>query len=208
MVEPNSAVVNQLLDEARQGRTAALEQLFAHFHDRLRQAVALRLDRRLSARVDASDVLQEAYLEAVRRLPDYLNRSGMPFYLWLRWIAGEQVLAFHRRHLGAEKRSVGREVAPLPVESSAQFVVGLLGRGPSPSRALAAAELAERLRLALQRLDDDERELLLLRHFEQLTNREIAQLLQIGEAAANKRYIRALQKLRGLLLNLGVSGVE
>jgi RNA polymerase sigma-70 factor (ECF subfamily) len=129
----------------------------------------------------------------------------MPFGLWLRWLARERVLALHRQHLFADKRAVGREVQPLPVDSSAQFAAGLLGPGPSPSRAAAAVELAERLRTALQQLDDDERELLVGRHFEGLSNRELAQLLGISEAAANKRYIRALERLRGVLLNLGVS---
>jgi RNA polymerase sigma-70 factor (ECF subfamily) len=130
----------------------------------------------------------------------------MPFGLWLHWLARERVLTLHRQHLFADKRAVGREVQPLPVDSSAQFAAGLLGPGPPPSQAVAAIELAERLRIALQQLDDDERELLVGRHFEQLSNRELAQLLGINEAAANKRYIRALQRLRGLLLNLGVSG--
>ena len=195
----------ELLEHARAGDAAALEALFARHREQLRRAIALRLDRRLAARVDISDVVQETYLEAARRLPEYINRSDMPFALWLRWLARERVLSLHRQHLFADKRAVGREVQPLPVDSSAQFAAGLLGAGPSPSRAVAAIELAERLRLALEQLDDDERELLVGRHFEQLSNRELAQLLGISEAAANKRYVRALERLRGVLLNLGVS---
>jgi RNA polymerase sigma-70 factor (ECF subfamily) len=207
-VDTDPASAERLLEQARQGRPTAFEELFARHRAELHRAVALRLDRRLTARVDASDVLQETYLEAVRRLPDYLRRPEMPFELWLRWLAREQVLMCHRRHLGADKRAVTREVPALPADSSAQFVCGLLSRGPSPSQALAAAELAERLRLALQQLDDDERELILFRHFEQLSNREVAQVLRVSEAAANKRYIRALQRLRGVLLSLGVSGTQ
>jgi RNA polymerase sigma-70 factor (ECF subfamily) len=195
----------ELFEHARAGDAAALEQLFARHREQLQRAVALRLDRRLAARVDVSDVIQETYLEAARRLPEYVQRSDMPFGLWLRWLARERVLTVHRQHLFADKRAVGREVQPLPVDSSAQFAAGLLGPGPSPSQAVAAIELAERLRLALQQLDDDERELLLGRHFEQLSNRELAQLLGISDAAANKRYVRALERLRGVLLNLGVS---
>jgi RNA polymerase sigma-70 factor (ECF subfamily) len=198
----------ELLDRARRGDRTALDALFARHRERLRHGIALRLDRRLAARVDVSDVLQETYLEAARRLPDYLARPEMPFGLWLRWLARERVLVLHRRHLGARRRAVGQEVRPLPVDSSAQLVQGLVGPGPSPSQALAAVELAERLRLALQQLDDDERDLLLWRHFEQLSNRDIAQLLRISESAANKRYIRALQRLRGLLAGLGVSRPE
>jgi len=117
------------------------------------------------------------------------------------------VLALHRRHLGAEKRTVTREVALLPVDSSATFVsVVVAGHEPSPSQALAKAELAERLRLALGQLDDNERDLILWRHFEQLSAGDMAQLLHISEAAAGKRYIRALERLRKILVDLGVSG--
>jgi RNA polymerase sigma-70 factor (ECF subfamily) len=197
----------ELLRRAREGEAAAFDELFARHREPVRRGIALRLDRRLAARVDVSDVVQETYLEAARRLPAYLERPPMPFRLWLLWLARERVLTAHRRHLGADLRAVGRESPPLEADSSAQFVRGLLGKGPSPSQAAAVAELAERLRLALGMLDEDERSILLWRHFEQLSNREIAQLLEVSEAAANKRYVRALARLRGLLLNLGVSEV-
>ena len=203
-----SADIQDLLERARRGEEAAFDGLFARYRDRLLHAVALRLDRRLAARVDASDVVQETYIEAARRLPEYMESSHMPFELWLRWIAREKVLAAHRQHLGANKRAAARELGSLPVDSSAQFVCGLVGRGPSPSQALAAVELAECLKKALERLDDGERELVLWRHFEQLTNRQIARLLEISEAAASKRYVRALERLRGLLLNLGISRAD
>jgi RNA polymerase sigma-70 factor (ECF subfamily) len=197
---------DDLLTRARGGDQSAAAALLDRHREPLRRAILLRLDRRVAGRVDADDVLQETYLEAVRRLPAYLEKPDMPFALWLRWLAREQVAMCHRRHLGADKRAVGREVAPLPADSSAQFVNALAGRGPSPSQHLRATEAAERLRLALQQLDDEERDLLLWRHFEQLTNREIAQLLSITEAAAGKRYLRALERLRGLLVDLGISG--
>lgn len=206
MVNDDNSDIRALLEQARQGQQAAITALFERYQPQLRNAIALRMDRRVAARVDASDLVQETYLEAARRLPTYLDSPDMPFFLWLRWIAHEKVLACHRRHLEADKRAVTREVPPLPVDSSAQFVRGMLGKGPSPSQAVGAVELAERLRLALQQLDDGERDLILWRHFEQLQNRDIARLLKISEAAANKRYIRALQRLRSLLLNLGVSG--
>jgi RNA polymerase sigma-70 factor, ECF subfamily len=190
----------RLLARARGGDPAAFAELFAHHQAGLRQAIALRLDRRVAARADVSDVLQETYLEASRRLPGYLDRPAMAFGLWLRWLAREQVLMLHRKHLLAGRRAVGREAPHLPVDSSAAVVRGLLGRGPSPSQAVAAAEAAERLRRALAELDDDDRDLILWRHFEQLANREIAQLLGVAEAAAGKRYIRALERLRALLL--------
>src|SRR6516165_12021141 len=179
----------ELLERARRGEPAAFAELFARHREQVRRAVALRLDRRLAARVDVSDVLQETYLEASRRLADYLARPALPFGLWLRWLTREQVLTAHRRHLLADRRAVGREAPPLPADASSVFVGALLGRGPSPSQAVAAAEAAEKLRLALGQLDDDERDLILWRHFERLTNREIAQLLGISEAAAGKRYV-------------------
>lgn len=205
-MDPDPAETDRLLDRARQGDRAAATELFDQFREPLRRAVGLRLDRRLAARVDVSDVVQDACLEAARRLPEYLaTDSPMPFGLWLRWLARERVLALHRLHFAADRRAIGREVAPLPVESSACFVGAVLGREPSPSQAAGAAELAELLRVAIGRLDDDERDLILWRHFEQLANKEIARLLGVTEAAAGKRYIRALERLRGLLLNLGAS---
>jgi len=197
-----------LLASARAGDEPALADLLGRHRQAIRRTVQLRLDRRVAARVDASDVVQETYLEASRRLTDYLAGESMPFALWLHWLAREQVLMCHRRHLAADKRAVAREVSCLPADSSAQFVNGILGKGSSPSRHLAAAELAERLRYALQQLDEDERDLILWRHFEQLTNRETAQLLHITEAAASKRYVRALERLRGLLESLGISAAE
>ena len=198
-----------LLDGARGGDQFAFEELFKRHRGQLRKAIAMRMDRRVAARVDASDVLQETYLEAFRRLPKYLRQDKMPFYLWLHWIAREKVLALHRRHLGAKKRAVTYEVPLLPADSSATFVsVIIAGREPSPSQALAKTELAERLRLALGQLNDDERDLILWRHFEQLSAHDTAQLLQISEAAAAKRYIRAVERLRAILIGFGVSGLR
>lgn len=198
--------IGELLQRARCGDAAARADLFARHDALVRQTVVLRLDRRLAARVDVADVVQETYLEATRRLDEYLRRPVLPFDLWLRRLARERVLMLHRQHLFADRRAVGREAPPLPVDSSTCFTRALLGREPSPSQAVAAAEVAERLRQALGQLDDDERDLILWRHFEHLANREIAQLLEIAEAAAAKRYIRAVERLRGILIGLGVSG--
>jgi RNA polymerase sigma-70 factor (ECF subfamily) len=197
------SAADDLLVRAARGERAAFDELFARHRDRLGRAVALRLDRRLAARVDASDVVQDVCLEAFRRLPTYLDRLDMPLDVWLLWLAREQVLMSHRRHLRADKRAVGREAAPLPADTSAVIVNSLAGAGPTPSGAVAAAELAERLRQALERLDDDERELILMRHFEQLGNKAAAQILGVTEAAASKRYVRALERLRGILLAMG-----
>jgi RNA polymerase sigma-70 factor, ECF subfamily len=203
--EPNNT--QELLELARGGNQSSFNELFKRHRERLRKAIAMRVDRRLAARIDASDVLQETYMEAFRRLPKYLRQGEMPFYLWLHWIAREKVLALHRRHLGAEKRTVAYEVPLLPVGSSATFVSAVIaGREPSPSQALAKTELAECLRMALGQLDNGDRDLILWRHFEQLSARDMAQLLQISEAAASKRYIRAVERLRKILVDLGVSG--
>jgi len=194
-----------LLERAGRGDRAAFDQLFSRHREGLRRAIARRLDRRVAARTDASDVLQETCLEAARRLPEALRRPDLPFPLWLRWLARQQVAAAHRRHLGAERRSAGREVEWLGGDSSVALGRALLGRGPSPSRAAADADLAARVRQAMAALDEDERELIVWRHFEQVTIREVALLLGIGEAAASKRYLRALERLEGLLHALGVT---
>ncbi len=193
-----------LLERAKDGDESAFEELFKRHRARLRRAIAFRLDRRMAARADASDVLQETYLEAFKRLPKYLEQQDMPFYLWLRWIAREKVMGLYRRHIGADKRAIEREVPLLPPESSARFVGAVIGRGPTPSQELAKAELAEQLRKSIARLDQDERDLILWRHFEQLSIRETAELLGISEAAASKRYIRALEHLRKLLVSAGL----
>jgi RNA polymerase sigma-70 factor (ECF subfamily) len=189
----------ELLARAGRGDPSAFAELFAAHREPLRRAVAWRLDRRLAARLDVSDVVQETALEASRRLAEYAENPTMPFGLWLRWLAREKLLQLERVHFAA-MRTVNREAPPLPIDSSAAVVRGLLGREPSPSRAVADAELAQRLRFAISQLDDDERDVILWRHFEQLSNREIAQLQGVTEAAAGKRYIRALERLRGLLV--------
>jgi RNA polymerase sigma-70 factor, ECF subfamily len=201
----NHDETKSLLERAKSGDTYAFEELFKRHRSQLHKAIAKRMDRRVAARVDASDVLQETYMEAIKRLPSYLKHDGMPFYLWLYWIAREKVLAFHRQHLGAAKRSVQHEVPLLPIDSSVEFARGLIGRLPSASQELAKMELAERLRQAMEQLDADERDLIIWRHFEQLSTSDMAQLLQITQAAANKRYLRALERLRKFLIDLGIS---
>jgi RNA polymerase sigma-70 factor (ECF subfamily) len=195
----------KLIERARNGDASAFEDLFKRHRARLHKAIAIRMDRRVAARVDASDVLQETYMEAFKRIPNYLKQEGMPFYLWLHWIAREKVIALHRRHLGAGKRTVQHEVPLMPADNSVELVSNIIGRLPSPSQELAKAELAEQLRLALGRLDAEERDLVLWRHFEQLSARDMALLLNITEAAANKRYIRAVERLRKHLQDLGIA---
>ena len=195
--------VAQLLERAGQGDQAALTELFSRYRDRLKRMVRLRMNRRLVGRVDDSDILQDAYLEITRCLKGYLSDPSMPFYLWLRHITGQKLITAHRRHLGAQQRDAGREVSlhrgPLPPATSASLAARLLGRLTSPSQAAIRAEVRIRLQDALNSMNAIDREVLVLRHFEQLSNAEAARLLDIQEPAASKRYIRALSRLQQIL---------
>src|SRR5262249_29296707 len=149
-------------------------------------------------RVDPSDIVQEAQLEAFRRLADYLERRPMSFRLWLRKTAQERLLMAERQHLEAARRSVGREV-PLPDHSSLLLARQFLAAGSTPSQQLGKAELACRVREVLGQLSEPDREILLLRNLEMLSNQEAAEVLQIELSAASQRYGRALLRLRKLL---------
>src|ERR1700730_11109592 len=156
-VQPDSAAIQSLLQKASLGDRQAFEDLFAHHRPALRRSVELRLDAKLRARVDPSDVVQETHLEAFRRLPDYLVRRPMPFRLWLRKTAYERLLMIQRHHLHAGRRAVGREV-PLPDRSSVQLFRQLLAPGSAPGAQMAKAELARRVRQAIARLSEIDRE--------------------------------------------------
>jgi RNA polymerase sigma-70 factor (ECF subfamily) len=202
MMIPADLNTDQLLQRVGQGDAAARQQLLMRHRPRLRQLVALRLDRRLAARLDPSDVVQEALAEADRRLADYLRDRPLPFYPWLRQLALERLIDLHRRHVRAGKRSVLRErrgPPGLPDESALQLADQLLARGSSPSARLCRQELREQVQAALARLGDADRELLVLRHLEQLPARDIAAVLGISEGAVYTRHLRALERLRGLL---------
>jgi RNA polymerase sigma-70 factor, ECF subfamily len=187
---------DNLVSRALEGDEVAFQQLFEKNRSRLKKTIACRMDRRLAPRIDASDIIQETYLEAVKRWPRYIKQKTMPFYLWLRWIARERIIDLHRHHLGAGKRAITREVPLLPTESSASLAITLLASAPTPSRNLAQKELADMLHTALGGLDADDRELILAHDFEGLTIPETAQALSITDAAAQKRYTRALDRLR------------
>jgi RNA polymerase sigma-70 factor (ECF subfamily) len=205
-MDHNSAETARLLEQARAGDQAALNALFARHRSRLRRMVALRLDRRLQARIDASDVIQEAYVEAVSRLDDFLRAPAYPLFLWLRLLVGERLLKLHRHHLGAQLRDAGLEVSlyrgALPAASSAALAAQLLGRHTSPTQAAVRAERMLRLQEALNTLDPVDREVLSLRHFEEMTLAETALSLDISASAGAKRYIRALKRLKALLATM------
>ena len=156
--------------------------------------IRYRIDPRVSARVDASDVIQEAYVEVSERLDDYLDGEDMPFFLWVRFIAGQKLLQVHRRHVRAGVRDVRRE-HPLPEGlgpgvSSVVFANALLDRSPTPSKVVARSEERQRLEHALDSMDEVDCEVLALRHFEGLTNGEAARVLGISDSAASQRYSR------------------
>jgi len=163
----------QLLARAAGGDKEAWGELLARHRERLRRMVALRLDQRLQARVDASDVIQDAFMDASKQLADYLRNPVMPFYLWLRFLTGIRLAKLHRHHLGTQMREVGREVSiyreTLPQTSSAALAAQLLGKESRPSEVAMRAELKVRLQEALNTMDPMDREVLALRHFEQLT---------------------------------------
>jgi RNA polymerase sigma-70 factor (ECF subfamily) len=194
-----------LLRRAEKGDRQAVGELFTRHKDRLKRMVKLRLDRRLQGRVDPSDVLQEAYLSASRSLAEYLENPTMPFFLWLRMITGRRLHTLHKRHLGTRARDAGREVAlhhgAFPQASSASLAAQLLGRLTTPSVAAMRVELQMRVQEVLNSMEPLDREVLALRHFERLTNAETAEVLDISETAASNRFVRALSRLRTILVS-------
>jgi RNA polymerase sigma-70 factor (ECF subfamily) len=204
----DTSETSALLQRIDDGDESALVELFARHRDRLKRMVKLRLDHRLQGRLDASDVLQEAYLDVARRAREYLASPSMPPFLWLRWITGQRLVTLHRRHLGCRMRDIGLEVSlnpgALPHATSVSLAAMLLGRLTSPTRAALRAELQLRLQEVLNGMDPIDREILTLRHFEELNNNETAQALGISKTAASNRYVRAVKRLRDALA--GVPG--
>ena len=193
----------ELLGRAKNGDHQAQAELFARYRNRLKIMVRLRLDRRLYGRIDPSDVVQEAYLDFSRRFAEYIAKPGVPFFLWLRGLTGQRLIDLHRMHLGAQMRDVAQEVSlyrgALPAASSVSLAHQLLGKLTSPTQAAVRAEMQLRLQEALNAMDPIDREVLVLRHFEELTNAETALILGIEKSAASKRYMRALVRLKEIL---------
>ncbi len=200
---PGPEETRDLLARVRAGDRQAVEALLAGYRGYVLQFAQLRLDPRLRARVDPEDIVQEAQLEAADRLPEYAARPAMPFRLWLRQIALDRVLKARRFHLETARRSVAREVA-LPENSSLQLAQQLLDAGSTPSRQLDRRELARRLRQGLAQLAEADREILLLRHFEGLSNPEVGCLLGLDPAAVSKRHGRAMLRLHKILFAGGL----
>jgi RNA polymerase sigma-70 factor (ECF subfamily) len=183
-----------------EGKGEALGALFERHRERLRRMVLLRMDRRVQGRIDASDVIQDAFLEATRRLEGYLENPRMPFYLWLRFLAAQRLVQLHRRHLGAEARDAGREISlyrgTFPEATSAALAEQLVSQRTSPSQAAMRVEMKMRLQEALNAMEPADREVLALRQFEGLRNQQVAQILGVSEAASSQRYVRALERLK------------
>lgn len=200
-----TADVQALIDRLQAGDQLALGELFSLYRVRLGRMIQFRLDGRLRGRVAASDVLQEAYIDALKRLPHFQAAEGMPFLIWLRWVTMQRLVEVHRQHLGARMRDAGREVAfdaAGALAASSEKIAEFMGDLTSPSQAAERAEAMDQLRTALDGLDPTDREVLALRHFEELSNREAAAALGIEPSAASKRYVRALERLKGALERL------
>lgn len=197
---------DHLTERASAGDQDALARLFVQNRGRLTRMVKMRMDRRLQGRVDPSDVLQEAFIELARRLPDYVRQPKLPFFLWMRLVTGQQLLQIHRRHLGTEMRDAGRDLTlysgSLPEANSTSLAAHLLGRLTTASQAAVRVELQLQLQEVLNGMEPIDREVLALRHFEDLTNKEVAETLGISKAAASKRYVQALRRLRKVLSSI------
>lgn len=202
----------ELIRRSAEGDSQALQGLFARHRQRLVRMVRARLDWRLQSRIDPEDVIQEVLAQASRRLPSYLRDPKMPFFLWLRFLTRQQLADLNRQHLGAKARDVRREVPllhrPLPEATSQVIAAQLLGTWTTPSRNLIRAELRLRVQEALENLEPRDREVLVLRHYESLTNSEIAHELGLEEPAASKRYFRALNRIKRALLAQSPPGKE
>jgi RNA polymerase sigma-70 factor (ECF subfamily) len=204
-VKPDSAQTCGLLERVRAGDRDALDRLLARYRLDLQAFIDCHLDARLRPRIDPSDVVQEAQLEVVRRMDDFLRRRPMPFHLWVRRTAYERLLNLRRDHRGRARRSVDREVA-LADHSSLLLVRPLVRDEPSPSQQAEARERAERISRAVAELSEPDREVLLMRHAQELSYDEIACLLGIEAPAARKRYGRALIRLQKVLAEHGLLG--
>lgn len=202
---PDQRDTQELLTAAKAGDAEARERLWNRHRGALHKLVAMRLDRGIQGRVDVSDVVQDALVEADRRLADYMKQEPMPFHLWLRQIARDRMIDAHRRHRGAERRSIDREQSPpspsLFADRSAFDLAAQLrdGREATPAAAALQHELEARFRAALEQVDPIDREIIELRHIEQLSNKDTATALGLSEPAAGMRYLRAIRRLRALL---------
>ncbi len=200
---PEADKTQQLLNDAKEGNADAINLLMDRHRNALRRMVQMRLDQRIQRRIDVSDVVQDVLIEANRRLDDYLNNPAMTFHLWLRHIAKDRIIDAHRRHRVSAKRSVDREqplVAPAGMDrSTMELAAHVCDRELTPSTAATQKELARRVEQSVSQMGDQDAEIIIMRHYEQLTNQEVAEALGLSEPAASMRYLRAVRRLRSLL---------
>lgn len=209
---PKSDETHVLLDHARDGDKEAADRLLDRHRNALRRMVDMRMDRKIRQRVDASDVVQEVMFEANRRLKDYLANPIMPFHLWLRQMASDRLIDAHRRHRGSAKRSVDREQPNIARgamdRSTMELAVQICDDALTPAAAATMHELQERFVEAIDQMSDQDREIVLMRHYEYLSNQEVAQMLGLSEPAASMRYLRAIRRLREMLADPDESSSE
>jgi RNA polymerase sigma-70 factor, ECF subfamily len=201
---PNSPETQNLLDDAKQGQAGAVDRLIEVHREPLRRMIGLRLDPALAGRVDASDIVQDVMLEVSQRLNDYLRNPIMPFHLWVRHIAKDHMIDAHRRHRQAQRRSLDREQPIVPNafadQSSLELAAQFIDPEMTPATAAVRHELQKRMADAVAKLEESDREIVLMRHYEQLSNQEVATSLGVSEAAASMRHLRAVRRLRAALL--------
>jgi len=202
---PDQSKTQELLSGARQGDDSAVNRLLDRHRQAVRRMVQLRLDHKVQVRVDVSDIVQDVLVEANRRLPQYLANPAMSFHLWVRQIAKDRIIDAHRRHRGSAKRSVDRE-QPLAVPSAQdhstyELAVQLRDRELTPAAAATRQEMARLVEGAMSQLNEQDCEIIVMRHHEQLSNSEVAEALGLSEPAASMRYLRAVRRLRELLLD-------
>ncbi len=192
-----------IVESLRSRREEALAEYFSAVQGRLKRIVNFRLDYRLNGRVSESDVIQETYVRAAKRIDSFLEKDDMPFFVWLRLEIGQKLLEIHRHHFGAEKRDVRKEIKLGQNNDSGKTSMALaahiVAKLTSPSRLVERAEQIEILEKTLGEMNELDREVIALRHFEELSNIETARILEIEPAAASKRYLRALKRLREIM---------
>lgn len=192
-----------LVTQAMAGDQLALAELFENYRQRLSHTVRLRMDPRLHGRLDVSDVLQEAFLDASRRLPEFIAEPDVSLFIWLRSLATQRLIDLHRQHLGAQVRSVARELAVSrhgDLSTSIRSLAGMLAdSSKTPASKAVREEMRCQLHQALDAMEPIDREVLAMRHFEMMTNGEVASVLKLSKAAASNRYVRALERLHGIL---------
>ncbi|MDA8563561.1 sigma-70 family RNA polymerase sigma factor [Mariniblastus sp.] len=195
--------IKPLLNQAKEGDESAVNALMDQYRNSLRQLIRMRLDQKIQRRVDVSDVVQDVLVEANRRLQRYLNDPIMPFHLWLRQIAKDRIIDAHRRHRVSAKRSVDREqqlAPPRGYDQSSVHLASLLGDDQmTPAAAAVQKELAQRVEESIAQLEERDCEIIVMRHYEHLSNQEIGEVLNLTEPAASMRYLRAIRRLKKLM---------